>query len=458
MTNTDKIFFTALGGGDEIGANSFLISYKDFNLILDSGLHPRKKGKEIFPNYEDIKDLTIQNLIITHAHNDHIGALPYFLNKFPYANIYTTKPTASVAEVTLVNTAGLMEREFRFEWDTSYLKYYKEEILNIIPLIIKQIDYNSKINLKEEVKFEFTDAGHLLGSACVLLNIENRSIYFTGDINFRQQKLIKPAVLPRHKVDVLITECTNGMQEKLPSYDSEEVRLKKFINEITGNGGSVLIPVFALGKAQEMLKRLSDMMTKNKIPHLPIYYSTLANALNRVYDDFNYTVRRVEKGLKLSEIPIRLLRRNDVTRGAFYKHPSIILATSGMVIEDTYSYRLAKHFLRRKDFGIAMTGYCDPETPGYKIKNSHRYERIILDRLGSEIVDVNCRVENFTFSSHAQSEDLIKMVEKLDPEKVILVHGDKPAIDRIGQEILERFPWKKVLAPERLRKYEILEV
>ncbi|MBE2256839.1 MAG: hypothetical protein IAE65_11640, partial [Ignavibacteria bacterium] len=82
----------------------------------------------------------------------------------------------------------------------------------------------------------------------------------------------------------------------------------------------------------------------------------------------------------------------------------------------------------------------------------------ILDRLGSEIVDVNCRVENFTFSSHAQSEDLIKMVEKLDPEKVILVHGDKPTIDRIGQEILERFPGKKVLAPEKLRKYEILEV
>jgi len=449
------IKFKVLGGGDEIGANSFLISHKENNIIIDCGLHPRKKGKEIFPDYEKIKDETIQNLLITHSHNDHIGALPYFLNKFPYANIYTTKATASIAEITLVNTAGLMEREFQFEWDTSFLKYYKEEILNIIPLIIKQTDYSNKVNINESIKFEFLDAGHLLGSAGVLLNIENRSIYFTGDINFRQQKLIKPAILPKHKLDILITECTNGNTESLPTYESEETRLKNFINEITNKGGSVLIPVFALGKAQEMLKRLNELMTKNKIPHIPIYYSTLANALNRVYDDFNYTVRRVEKGFKLSEIPIRLLRRTDITRGDFYRHPSIILATSGMVIEDTYSYKIARQFLRRKDFGIAMTGYCDPETPGYRFKNSVRGEKIFLDKHKTELVEVNCRVENFSFSSHTRREDIINMVEKLDPEIVILVHGDKSAIDRVGLEILDRFPKKRVLAPEKLKIYEI---
>lgn len=452
----NNLIFKVLGGGDEIGANSFLFKYEKENFVIDCGLHPRKKGKEIFPNYEIIKDLTVQNMIITHAHNDHIGALPYFLNLFPYSNIYMTKPTHAIAEITLANTAFLMEREFEHEWDKSQIKYYTEETLNLIPMIIKQRDYDEKTSLNERINFTFIDAGHLLGSAGVLMNVENKRVFFSGDINFRDQQLIPAATLPKHKVDVLITETTNGLSETLPAYESEQERLAHFINKITNRGGSILIPVFALGKASELLARIDELMMKNKIPHVPVYYSSLAKALNNVYDDFNYTVPRKEKGFKLNNIDLQILKREDIQRGEFYKRPGIVLATSGMVIEGTYSYKIAKNFMRRKNFGIAMCGYCDPETPGYRIKNAERFEIIYLDKYGIDTSEVLCDIQNFSFSSHSTKVGLLDMVKKLDPELVVLVHGDEPAIDSVGKAMMEAFPSKRVLAPQKYQDYQLL--
>jgi Cft2 family RNA processing exonuclease len=447
--------FQILGGGNEIGANSFRLQIGKCNVILDCGLHPRNRGIDIFPDYELIKDETIEHLIVTHAHNDHLGALPYFLKLFPYAKVYMTRPTLAVAEVTLGNTSYLMEREFRDTWDKSFIQYYNEEMLNLIPMIIKHYDYNVKVGLKPEVTFEFYDAGHILGSAGVLIEAGEKSIFFTGDFNLQSQKLIPKAILPSKKVDVLITECTNGALDELPKYSAEEKRLAAFINGVTTDGGSVLIPVFALGKAQEMLKRINDLMEKNRIPRLPVYYSPMSNAINNVYDMYNYTVTRVDKGYKLGAIRTNILRREDIFDGDFYKKPSIILATSGMMIEGTASFHIAKNFLRRSNFGIAVCGYCDPETPGYQIKNSKRYQRVYLNKFDYEGIDVRCSIGNFKFSAHVSREGILEIVKKLNPEKVFLVHGDEDAINRIGREILEAMPHIKVTAPEKLKVYNM---
>ncbi|HLT23820.1 MAG TPA: MBL fold metallo-hydrolase, partial [Ignavibacteria bacterium] len=329
------INFKALGGGDEIGANSYLLDINGEKVVLDCGLHPRKSGPDMFPDYAAISNEVIQHLIISHAHNDHIGALPYFLKLFPYAKVYATRPTLSIAEITLGNTAFLMEREFEGVWDKSYIKYYTEEMLNLIPMIMKQHHFNEEVNLTEDISFEFHHAGHILGAAGVMLKVregsEVKKIYYTGDFSSRDQRLIKGGNFPKEHVDILITECTNGESEEIPSYESQDRLLVKFINEIVGGGGSVLIPVFALGKSQEFLKRVSDMMEKNKIPKVPIYYSSLSKALNNVYDDFNYDGNRVEQGFKLGSLDFRRIKRSDFKRGEFYKKPSIILATSGMV-------------------------------------------------------------------------------------------------------------------------------
>jgi Cft2 family RNA processing exonuclease len=449
-----EINFEILGGGEDIGANSYILRAGDENIVLDCGLHPRKKGMEIFPDYASIKDETVKHLIISHAHNDHIGALPYFLKLFPYSKVYTTKPTLSVAEVTLLNTSTIIRKEFLNEWDKSVLQYYTDELLNLIPMIINQYDYNKIIELSKKITLEFFDAGHILGSASVLIKAGEKKIFYTGDINMRNQALIPAADLPKGKVDVLILESTNGEEEKLPAYKDEEKRLSNFINEITGDGGSVLIPVFALGKAQELLKRIDTMMSANAIPHTPVYVSPMSKLINREYDRYNYIVRRIEEGLKLSHIKTIELIREDIEKGEFYKHSSIILATSGMMIERTMSFRLAKRFLPRKNFGIAVCSYCDPDTPGYKIKYAKRYEKLYFSYIDSG-TDVYCRIENFKFSAHSDRSGLLKIVEKLKPEKIILLHGSENAIGELGKEIVTRYRGIKVLVPEKGKKYKI---
>ena len=444
-----------LGGGEEIGANSYILRIGDESLILDCGLHPRRKGMEMFPDYESIKDETVNHLIISHAHNDHIGALPYYLKLFPYSKVFTTKPTLSIADVTLLNTSSIIRKEFLNEWDKSILEYYTDEILNLIPMIIKQYDYKKEIKLSKEITFEFFDAGHILGSASVLIKAGDKKIFYTGDINMRDQSLLPSADLPKGGVDVLILESTNAEEETLPSYADEEKRLANFINEISGEGGSVLIPVFALGKAQELLKRLDTMISKNKISHMPVYASPMTKLINKVYDRYNYTVRRIEDGLKLSHIETIELRREDIEKGEFYKHPSVILATSGMMIERTMSFRLAKRFLQRKNFGIAVCGYCDPDTPGFKIKNAKRFNKIYFNYLDSG-TDVYCRIENFKFTAHSDRQGLLKIVEKLKPGKVILLHGSENAIGELGKEIVTKFKNTKVLVPEKGKKYTLI--
>lgn len=453
------INFKALGGGDEIGANSYLLDIDGEKVVLDCGLHPRKSGPDMFPDYAAISNEVIQHCIISHAHNDHIGALPYFLKLFSYAKIYSTRPTLSIAEITLGNTAFLMEREFEGVWDKSFIKYYTEEILNLIPMIMKQYHYNEVFNLNEDVEVEFFHAGHILGAAGVMLRAREdggvKKVFYTGDFSLRDQKLITGGDIPREHIDVLITECTNGESPEIPSYDSQERLLAGFINRVINDGGSVLIPVFALGKSQEFLVRIMDMMEKNRIPHVPVYYSSLSRALNNVYDDFNYDVNRVEKGYKLGGLDFRKIRRSDIKRGNFYKEPSIILATSGMVIEGTGSYRIAKHILPMRNFGIAMCGYCDPDTPGYKIKNTEKGDRIFLDKFGIDEVDVRCSIENFRFTSHASPDDIMTMVQKLNPKKVVLVHGDEGAIDVIGHRILTEYPHIKVQGVDKMKNYEL---
>lgn len=449
-----KINFMVLGGGNEIGANSYLLSINETNIVLDAGLHPRQRGSLAFPGYDSVKNSNIEHLIISHAHTDHIGSLPYYLKFFPHSKIYSTKSTLALAEVMLSNTTRILREEFELEFDKSMISNYKEETLDIIPMIMKRYDYNERVQLNDKISFEFFNAGHILGSASVLIKADGKKIFYTGDINLRNQSLITKAEIPEHKIDVLITESTNCASEDYPEYKEEEKKLAAFINRVINKGGSVLIPSFALGKAQELLMRVYALMKKNIIPHVPIYYSPMSKAINDVYDDFNYSINRVKIGFKLSEIDFALLDRRDSTRGDFYKHPSIIIATSGMMMPRTASYTIAKQFLPRANFGIAVCGYCDPDTPGYLIKNAKYNELLYLNNFESPI-DVKCEIGNFRLSSHSRKEELEKMIEVLDPDTIIIVHGDESAINELGNNTIKKYPAKRVIAPEPGKNYNL---
>jgi cleavage and polyadenylation specificity factor subunit 3 len=447
------IEFLPLGGAGEIGANCYYLNINNVGIILDCGMHPQKTGLDSLPKFDLLEDKPTDYILISHAHQDHLNALPFLIKKFPHLKIITTPQTRAVAELTLHNAISILKRQV----DESEFEIYSRDEVDLLIKSINYKSYNEKfiinsLNSSKEIEAEFFDAGHIIGSAGIMLRFDGRKLLFTGDINLSSQTLLAGAELPSEKIDFLITETTYGSTESsgLNHWENEVERFSSSINKIINNGSSVLIPVFALGKLQEILATIWQQMQKNKITSVDIYTGGIGNKINRIYDYNRYVVNRNEKELMLSDIPqknLNELREYD----DLFKSPSIVLASSGMMIESTFSFLLAKQWLQKKDSAIFTVGYMDPSTPGSIISKAKRGDKIqVTDR--DKKVEVNCEIKNFRLSAHSKREELVSLVKKLNPDKVVLVHGDKEAIDWIGASILKQFPGKKVFAAENFKE------
>ena len=447
------IEFLALGGAGEIGANCYYLNINKVGIILDCGMHPQKTGLDSLPKFDLLEDKPTDYVLISHAHQDHLNALPFLIKKFPHLKIITTPQTRAVAELTLHNAISILKRQV----DESEFEIYSRDEVDLLIKSINYKSYNEKfvitsLNSSQEIEAEFFDAGHIIGSAGIMLRFDGRKIFFTGDINLSSQTLLAGAELPSEKIDFLITETTYGSTESsgLNHWENEVDRFSSSINKIINNGGSVLIPVFALGKLQEILATIWRQMQRNKITTVDIYTGGIGNKINRIYDYNRYVVNRNEKEFMLSDIPqknLNELRKYD----DLFKSPSIVLASSGMMIESTFSFLLAKQWLQKKDSAIFTVGYMDPSTPGSIISKAKRGDKIqVTDR--DKKVEVKCEIKNFRLSAHSRREELVSLVKKINPDKVVLIHGDKEAIDWIGASILKQFPGKKVFAAENFKE------
>lgn len=446
------ISFLPLGGADEIGANCYYLNFNGNGIILDCGMHPRKTGLESLPEFNLIKNQSVDHVLISHAHQDHLSSLPFLVKRHPYIHITTTPQTRAISELTLHNSVSILKKEIGA--DENFKMYSHDEV----DLLIKTIDYKA---YKEEfelqgfvhseqskVKCTFYDAGHILGSASILLENQGKKIFYTGDINLTNQTLIFGASIPKVKVDTLILETTYGATDSslLNSWEIESQRFVREINKILTKGGSVLIPVFALGKTQEMLATIWQQMQKGRIAPVDIYTGGIGKKINRVYDFNRYTVNMIDPEFELLNIPVKNLYEVE-DASEFFRKPSVILAASGMMISGTASYKLAKRWLKQKHSAIFTVGYMDPETPGYIIANAKRGDKIKLNEY-FEPEEVKCKIKNFRFSAHAKRDDLLSIVKKLIPDNIILVHGDKEAINWLGAEILKTFRKTKVFSAE----------
>ena len=207
------IRFIPLGGAGEIGANSYYLNISGTGIIIDCGMHPQKTGAEALPDFDLLQDKDVDYLLISHAHQDHLSALPFLVQHHPYIKIITTPQTRALAELTLHDAVSILSRQVTAD----ELKIYSHKEID---LLIQSIEYRAlgetfeikgyNHNDRDPIKITFHDAGHILGSASIMIEHKDFRLFYTGDINLKPQSWMQGARLPKSGVNTLVLETTYG--------------------------------------------------------------------------------------------------------------------------------------------------------------------------------------------------------------------------------------------------------
>ncbi len=446
-----------IGGAEEIGANSTYLHCDGTGILVDAGLHPRERSERTFPRIEMLSELDLDAVFITHAHTDHMGALPYVLHAFPYARSFMTSATRDISHIMLPNSAKHIRQELQGVVPSNWLEFYDRSVIEQLRTTFEAIPYNEEVTFRgyrgqSDVAAKFTWAGHILGSAMVQFTVGGRTILHSGDFQTENQQVVPGAILPLHHVDVLITEATNAGDLNPPTIAEETQRLAAFINQITIENGSVLIPCFALGKLQETILLLYRLMQRGSIPHLPMYTAGMGTRISKIYDQYCYSDPMLRPGFEISDIQQERVFRDELATGRYMKAPSIVLASAGMVNVGSISYELANLWLSKPNFGIAFVGFQHQSTPGYQLLHAPYKEPFELAGRRRQRV---CKIERFRFSSHAPREGILRLVENTTPNTVVIIHGDSESCDALGLAVRERYPQTRVIIPTEGKQYTL---
>lgn len=453
------MIFQSLCRHPGIGANSYLLDTGDAKIVLDSGMHPKHEGEEAIPLLDLVEEGTVDASILTHAHLDHTGTVPLLLRRQSRSNLFMTPATAALATAMLHNSVNVMMSK-RVELGLTDYPLFTHGELNEMEHRFVQREYEKPFDLTSDgkVKATFHDAGHILGSAAVTITHGDKKVLYTGDVQFEGQTLLKGATMPTDHVDALIIETTRGAQERVAGYsrEMEELHLAERIREVIERRGSVLIPVFAIGKTQELLTMVHQFKQRKLIPRkTPVYIGGLSTKMTMIYDRYIAGSRRYYPDFEiLEDMDLEAGRRKK--KGPIPLHAGCIYAlSSGMMTENTASNLFAAQgFIENQKNAVFFVGYTDSESPAGKMKQAVHGESFKLDdRLPG--VPLRCELETFDFSGHATREQLLDFAIKVNAKKTFLVHGDNDAVAWFAAQLKERLPSTEVVMPEPGKKYEI---
>lgn len=444
---------TNLNRSNGIGATCHHVELGPFRLVIDCGMDPKVTGRQTMPKLSMVPDHSLDFIILTHSHLDHLGALPVLLRRQDRARVLTSMPTRMLAPRMLYNSLGVMKRQ-REELEIPEYPLFTQSDIDRFNQRIMPLAYGHTREFElhgEALEVTLFSAGHVPGAAGVLLGYKKRSIFFTGDVQFEPQRILPGAAFPDKEVDTLVMETTRGATERKPGENraSETERFLETIRHTLNGGGSVCIPVFALGRMQEMLAILHEARARKELPECPIYSSGLGMDLCDIFDGIarktgavNFR-RKLLKDLQVSSLP------DWVKPGGTPPKPCIFLVSSGMMVENTPSYAVCAMLLGGHENTICIVGYCDPDTPGGKLLATSPGDEFIFEAI-DHAARVSAHIERFDLSAHAERADLLDFALAASPRAIVLTHGDREARDWFWDSIYTTMSSVSVFDPEPL--------
>lgn len=443
------------GGAGEVGAACFLVKIAGKNILLDCGIRLNSGGKDALPDFRLIQEAGgVDAIFISHAHLDHTGSLPVISREYPSARIYMTHVTKDLVRVLLYDSLKIMahqEGEIPI-YAENHVRGMMENILCYSP------QYSFKPFNDREIMVTFYPAGHVAGAVIIYIQSEEGALLYSGDLSVTRQQTVEGAFLPPLRPDVMIMESTYG--DKLHSNrELEAARLVETIKGVILNNGKVLIPAFALGRAQEIILILKKAVNKGEIPPVKIYVDGMIRDINRIYQlNPNYLreslAKKVFRGNEIFYDDNLIPVEDDSTREAIInsKESLGVIAGSGM-LTGGYSPRYAESFAAEEKNFIAITGYQDEEAPGRKLLNLVEEEEKTLD-LNGKTVPVRCGAGMYGLSAHADKGELQSVIHKLAPRKLFLVHGEEEVITDFAKW-LSKDLWSQIYVPANGEDYDV---
>lgn len=446
--------FVNLTRRQEIGANSYLLRLGGKSVILDSGLHPKEEGFAATPDFSLVPDASVDSIIVTHAHQDHIGSLPFLTRRHPEAAVLMTEGTHRIGDIMLHNSVNVMLRQRDADKILDY-PLFTHRGVELSRQKWQRCSLNRAFALNgeraaagEETTVEFYHAGHILGSSGVLIRHEGRSLFYTGDVHFDDQTIMRRADFPTSGVEVLVMETTRGDAPTPAGFNrmDEEARFGQAVLDAFAKGSAVTVPVFALGKTQELLAMLWKLRHEGSLPSTPTYIGGLSTKITEVYDAMADMGNRSLADLQLLEAMAPYVVSGNEISLLQPRKRCLFAISSGMMTEHTLSNLFARKILEDESQHLFFVGYADPESPAGRIRAAKRGDEVSLDE-NMPPLKLRCQVEQFNFSAHSARESLRDYAIALRPKKILLVHGDTPAVAWFQKELAVALPETEVVVP-----------
>ncbi|AFH43069.1 beta-lactamase domain protein [Fervidicoccus fontis Kam940] len=462
LFKTNSIRIIALGGFQEVGRSAILVETNESKILLDAGVNP---GSSSFPSIAprfDVDEFKIEELdaiVITHAHLDHVGMLP-FLFKYGYNGpVYMTKATRDIMVLSQLDFLDIMTKEGKIPPYTQ--KEVKKAVLHTIP-----VEYGDVTDIAPDIRLTLYDAGHILGSAMAHLHIGNglHNIVYTGDFKYAHTKLLNKATDKFPRLETLIMESTYG-ETKQPSRAEAESNLINIIRKTVQRGGKILVPVMSVGRGQEIMLILSEAFSKGQLQDIPVYIEGMVTEVTALHTHYPELMSQsVEKAIHLGENPFMnknfvVVQSKDKRSEALEPGPCIILATSGM-LNGGPSVEYLKSLAEDPKNSLIFVSYQVEGTLGRKIKDGQK-ELTFLNPDGKiETIKINMEIHSIEgFSGHSDKNELISFIENIEPKpkNIILNHGELSAIMSLYNSIEKRKYANRALSDIRVIAPSILD-